>query len=150
MLMKEILFKELIKKGHSVENSVNIWDISDRSFRYINKEMAEAYLRLSEHPRYKAIVIDIEKKLLKENIKSFIKCVSDCEFNLIDMGTTNGEKAIAIIKELPQEIKLRYCPINVNEYLVKLALENVKKENFLNIIDYASRISKDFKSLDEI
>ncbi|MDO8508529.1 MAG: L-histidine N(alpha)-methyltransferase [Nanoarchaeota archaeon] len=150
MIIKELLLKELVKNGYSVENGINIWDISDRSFRFINKEMADAYLKLKEHPRYKSNVIDKELKLLKETSKQLLKCVEDCEFNLIDMGCISGEKAIELIKSLPKNLKLRYCPVNVNEYLVRLAEEGVKKENFPNVMDYAPRISKNFQSLDEI
>lgn len=150
MIMKDILLKEMIKNGYSVENEIRIWDISDRSFRYINKEMAEAYLKLREHPRYKATVIETETKLLVENIPELLKCVENCEFNLIDMGCNHGEKAIALMKKMPKNIKLRYCPVNVNEYLIKTSLENIKKENLPNIVEYAPRISKDFESLDEI
>lgn len=148
MLTKGLLIKELIKNGHSVENGVNIWDISNRSFRYINKEMAEAYLKLRQHPRYKKTVTEIEISLLKENAVDFIRCMEECYFNLIEMGCTDGEKARIIIKELPHEF--RYCPVNVNEYLVKLSLEEIKKENFPNVIEYAPRITKDFQSIGEV
>lgn len=150
MLTKEILIKELIKNGHSVENGVNVWDISNRSFRYINKEMAEAYLKLKDHPRYKATVTDTEIKLLKETMPTLIKCTENCEFNLIEMGCTDGEKAMALIKDFPKNTKLRYCPVNVNEYLVNLSFENVKKEKFLNVVEYAPRITKDFQGIGEV
>ncbi len=149
-MFKEILLKELIKKGYSREEGVNVWDISDRSLRYINKEMAESYLKLNEHPRYKATIIETEKKLLKDHITEFLKGIQDSSFNLIDMACTDGEKAKVIITHLQKEAKFRYCPVNINEHLVKLSLENIKKENFKNVEEYAPRISQNFESLGQI
>ncbi len=150
MINKETLIKEMIKNGYSKERGINVWDISDRSFRYINEDMAKSYLKLRDHPRYKATVIDIEKNLIKENAKKIVENIKENRFNLIDLGATNGEKAICLIKTLPKELKIRYCPVNVNEHLVENALENVKREKFTNIEEYAPRISKNFESLDEI
>ena len=150
MGLKGALLKELIKHGYSKEDNSRVWNIADRSFRYINKDMALSFLKLREHPRYKTTIMDIEIKLLKENILKFIESLGRCEFNLIDMGCIDGEKTKAIISSLPKEIKFRYCPVNVNEYLVKLAAENIKKESFHQVIDYAPRISKNFESMDQI
>ncbi len=150
MTIKDILVKELIKRGHSEDKGINIWDISNRSFRYINKEMADSYLRLRDHPRYKATIIDIEMKLLKDHMLEIIKTVGDSPFNMIELGVTNGEKAKAIINEIPKNFNFRYCPVNVNEYLVNTALENIRSENFPSIIEYAPLVSKDFTSLSVI
>lgn len=150
MITKEIICKELIKNGHSKDNGVKIWNIGDKSFRYINLEMAKAYLKLQEHPRYKATITEKEIKLLKENIVNFLEPMKESSFNLIDMGCINGIKAKTILTNLPSSMKIRYCPASVSEYLVKTSLENVKKENFHNVIEYAPRISPDFESLDQI
>ena len=149
MITKEILLKEIIKNGYYKENGARVWSIANRSFRYINPEMAKSYLKLKEHPRYKATIIDIEIKLLKENIQTFLKSLNGKEFNLI-VNCEDGTKAKAIISSLPKNMKIRYCPISVNEYLINLSLENVKKENFTNVIDYAPRITIDLESLDDV
>lgn len=150
MPMRSILFKELIKNGHAESNGSKVWDISRRYLRYINPEMAKAFLKIMEHPRYKATIIDIELRLLKENIAKFFKDIGEAPFNLIDMSCTDGSKITTIANSLPKNFKMRYCPVSVNEYLVNLSLNNVKSKNFGNIIDYAPRLAKDFESLDEI
>ena len=50
-----------------------------------NKKLATArlFLKLQEHPRYKATVIDIEIKLLKENISDFLKSFKDKGIKII-------------------------------------------------------------------
>lgn len=150
MELKGTLLKEIIKHGYSKENDSRIWNIGDRSFRYINKEMALAFLKLRDHPRYKATITEIEIKLLQSHIQEFLKNIGDYEFNLIEMGCVDGTKAKIIINSLDKKTKFRYCPINVNEYLVRLTTENIKKESFPNILDYAPRIAKNFESLDQI
>lgn len=148
MVSKEI-FSELVKNGYSEAESGKVWDIANMSFLYSTREMAKRFLELKNHPRYKATIIDIELMLLKENISSFLESFSNQKFNLIDMGCSDGTKAKEIIRILNNH-KLRYCPVSVNEYFVKLALENVKKEGFKNVVDYAPRVSPDFFSLEQI
>ncbi len=150
MITQEILLGELIKNGYSIENSIKIWNMARRCFRYINPEMAKAFLKVFEHPRFKATVNDIEIRLLKEHIPNFSSHIKENQFNLIDMSCIDGSKAKVIINALPKTMKIRYCPVSVSEYLVRFSLENVKKENFQNIIDHAPRIINDFENLDEV
>ena len=150
MIYKEVLLKELIKNGYALSNGIKVWDISKRTFRYISKEMAQAFLKLEEHPRYKANIIDTEIKLLKENASEFLKSLKNEPFNLIDVSCTEGIKAKEIINSLPKNMKIRYCPSCVNEFLVGLSLKNIKKENFSNIVDYAQSVTNDFESFDQV
>ena len=150
MSYKEIMCKELIKNGYSLENGVRVWSIARRAFRYMDSDMAKVYLKLREHPRYKAVIIDIEIELLKKYASGFLSLFKDEKFNLIDLAASDGLKAKTIIRLLPKNIKFRYCPVNINDYLVKVALENVKKEGFANVIEYAPRLSDDCKNFDEV
>ena len=150
MVTKEMIFKELVKNGYSQIKSGKVWDIADMSFLYLTPEMAQSFLKLKEHPRYKATVVNIEIGLLKKHASYFLKCVKDCKFNLIDMGCSDGLKAISLIRSLSRNINFRYCPVNINEHLVDLAMDNVKKEGFDSIVDYAPRVSQDFASMEEI
>jgi len=147
--MKETICRELIKNGYSEEKGVRVWDIARRAFRFVNLDMAKAFLKVREHPRYKATIMDIETNLLKENIPKFFKNFIDQRFNLINLSCVDGTKSKLILGLLPENLKLRYCPVSVSEYLVKLSLENVKKSNFTNVIDYAPRVSDDFWNLDQ-
>lgn len=150
MITKEILVNELVKNGYSQEGDSKEWSIAKRYFRYINPEMAEAFMKLREHPRAKATIIDSEIKLLKENISDLLKETKDEKFNLIDISCIDGMKAKEILKALPKDMKIRYCPVSVNEHFVNLSLENVKKEKFQNVADYSPQVTKDFEDLDEV
>lgn len=149
-MIKEEIMKELVKNGYAEESGSKVWNLANRSFWYISNEMAKTFLEVRKHPRYKTVIIDTEIKLLKENIAGFLAPLKNEKFNLIDMGCVDGSKAKEIISSLPSSIKLRYCPVCINEYFVKLSLENIKKENLENVIDYAPRVSPDFESLNEI
>jgi len=150
MINTEKLIKELVKNGYSKQGGSKEWDMSNLSLLYLNDNMAKDYLKLKKHPRYKATVIDIETNLLKQNINEVIDCVSECSFNLIDTGASEGEKAKILIKALGKGVRFRYCPVHVNNYLINLATESVKNDKFSNVIDYSPRICDDFSNLDEV
>ena len=150
MNSQEILLRELIKNGYSIENGIKVWDLSKRCFRYVNLDMAKAFLKLQEHPRYKATINDIEINLLKEHVPKLQINARKDQFNLIDMSCTEGTKAKVIINSLPKDINLRYCPVSVSEYLTELALKNIKKEKLQNVVDYAPKVTENFLNLDNI
>jgi len=140
MELKERLFRELVKKGYSqLSDGRKVWDVANRSFMYVTKELAEAFLNARAHPRYKEVVIDIEMRLLRENSKMFDGL--DEPFNLIDMGCGDGGKAKVFLELLDGKGRLRFCPVNVNQELVDLALRNVKELNFKNIGEYKPHIA---------
>ena len=150
MVDKEFLFRELVKNGYAQDNNKRIWNIANMSFLYLSDDMAKAFLRLKEHPRYKATIIDIEINLLKKYAKELFKDFDYKEFNLIDMGFNDGTKAKILLKELDKDLKIRYCSVCVNDFVNKLAMENVKKEGFKNVTDYARRIIPDFDDMDDV
>jgi uncharacterized SAM-dependent methyltransferase len=137
MELKDNVVKTLVKKGR-VERAdgSRVWDISDRGLLYIGPELAEAFLKLRAHPRYKATIIDLEISLLKKVAPKFLEIVGDKPCNLIDMGCGDGKKAEAFIESLNGKGNIRYCPVNINKGLVDLALKNLKEKNFPNVSDY--------------
>ena len=150
MVVGSIIFKEIIKRGYAESDSGRVWDIANMSFLHLTSEMAKGYLNLKEHPRYKATVVDIEIDLLKKHSANFLKCVENCQFNLIDFGCSDGLKAKVVIESLSKEMKFRYCPVSVNKYSVDLAFENVKKGDYENVKDYAPRVSDSLRTIGEI
>lgn len=150
MIYQQILMNELIKKGYSINNGSKEWKIANASLLYLTKDMAISFLELGKHPRYKAIVIDAEKKLLEKNAKEIMKCLEDCKFNLIDIGCVEGIKAKIVINAIPKNFKFRYCPFNVSSFLTEKAIENIKKGGFKNVAEYTPKVSPDFKDIAEI
>lgn len=150
MELKELIFKELVKNGYfQHKDGRKVWEAANRSFLYATIELAKSFLRLENHPRYKKTVIDSETNLLKENTKKFTEELKNENYNLIKVGCGNGEKTKVFLKELSGKGKLRFWPVNTNEYLVNIAVEKIKKAKFENIVEYHPQIAC-FESLNEI
>ena len=89
MELKEVLFKELVKKGYSeLKDGRKVWDVANRSIIYMTPELVDSFLKLREHPRYQKTIVEIETELLNGNAKKLIDGHINGPFNLIDMGCT--------------------------------------------------------------
>ncbi len=136
-----VLYKELIKKGHQPVNGNNVWDIADRKLLYFTKELADGYLGMQNFAKYKKSVIDREVNLFKEQTESLRNAIGNEPVNLIDVCCGDGAKVVELLKALDlKENQVRYCPVNVSEYLVDTALELVKKENFASVAEYKPHV----------
>ena len=150
MVIREVIFKELIKNGYSKSNGKKIWDIANRSLLNLTPEQAKAFLKLKNFKPYKKNVFDREVKLIKDNIGKFIEKIgTNKQFNLIDIGCGDGTKAKEFIRALRNKVKIRYCPISPDEYLINVAINNIKKGKFKNTIEYKP-YKADFESLDKV
>jgi len=150
MELKEVLFKELVKKGYSeLKDGRKVWDVANRSIIYMTPELVDSFLKLREHPRYQKTIVEIETELLNGNAKKLIDGHINGPFNLIDMGCEDGSKAKIFIKALNGKTKVRFCSVNVSEKLASLALKNMEKEKFSNV-EGCKKIIADFSSLHEI
>ncbi len=150
MRLKATLFKELIKQGPSIEDGKRVWDIAKRDFLFLTPELAKSFLKLRNHPRYQETVINREIELLKKNKDIIFKEVSEGNFNLVDMGCGNGQKAQVLLQSLcGVNADIRYCPVNVDEYLVNLAMGNIKMSGFDCVKEFQPRLAS-FNDLDEV
>ena len=138
MLLKDKIFKELAKNGYSEEKGKKVWNIANRSFLYFTKPLAESFLKLRTHPRYRTAVVDIEISLIKEYAQKFLEGIKNGNFSMIDLGCGDGIKSKAFFSSIKTDSKIRFCPVSVNPYLIDLALKNVKKEKFSFIKEYIS------------
>ncbi len=141
MKFKEVLLKELVKKGYEVKENKKVWNLANRSLLYMTPELAKSFLKLNEHPKYKKTVIEIEMDLIKKHAKEFVRCMNNDSYNLIDMGCGNGNKAKIFLEALEGKGKIRYCAVSPSEFLANIALENIKKANFKNVAEYKSYIT---------
>ena len=65
-VINDLIFKELIKRGYSLEGNTRVWNIADSKLWYLTPEQAQAYLEAVEKaPDYKLAMIDTEINLLK-------------------------------------------------------------------------------------
>ncbi|MFH1425194.1 MAG: L-histidine N(alpha)-methyltransferase [archaeon] len=137
MELREEIFKSLVRKGQSERrDGRKVWDISDRGLLYVSDGLAESFLKLRAHPRYRATIINIEIELLEKMAFKFFEIVGDEPCNLIDLGCGDGKKAMAFIRKLRGKGNICYCPVSVNKGLVGLALKNIRGEKFVNVKNY--------------
>ena len=133
MQLKNVLFKEFIKNGYAREGGKKVWNIADRKFLYMTPKLAKSFLRLRNLEFYKQQVINREIALLHANAPTLSKIIGKESYNLIDVYCGDGKKACEFIRALGDKGNIRYCPVNVHDYLTTLALKNVKKENFKSV-----------------
>lgn len=134
MNVKKILIDELIKNGYSEENGKRVWDLANRSLLHMTPNLSKAFMSLLEFEPYRKNIYQKEIDLIKRNGRNFVKEIgTDQPFNLIDIGCGNGEKAKAILEAFEDKVKIRYCPVNPGDYMIKIATKNVKQLKLKNL-----------------
>jgi L-histidine Nalpha-methyltransferase len=148
--INDLIFKELIKRGYSLEGKTRIWNIADSKLWYLTPKQAQAYLDLENSHQYKKGVVNAEFELVEGNVKDILNNLSPEPLNVIDLGCGDGKKAAHLIGHLKQKIKkLRYCPIDISGYMVVKAIETVSQIDVHEIIESQYNIS-DFENLENI
>lgn len=150
MQVNDLIFKELLKRGYSLEGKTRIWNIADSKLWYLTPEQAQAYLDLEKSTEYnKAVNKNQGENLLISNIKLILKEIEKKSINVVDLGCGDGKKAFMLIKALQGKVKVRYCPIDISGYMVQKAKETFSKLNIDEIIEFQYNIS-DFENLENI
>lgn len=150
--VNDLIFKELIKRGYSLEGNTRIWNIADSKLWYLTPEQAQAYLDLDSSKDYREATGQKQgEEMIDSFAKEILSFMGDTPFNLVDLGCGNGKKAESLInhlKEIKQEIKVRYCPIDISGHMVEEAIETFKKRDE-EILELQYNIS-DFDNLRNI
>jgi len=145
-----LIFKELIKRGYSLEGNTRVWNIADSKLWYLKPEQAQAYLDLENSEGYKDKVDDAEPELLTVCVDEIKKLVKEGEsINVIDLGCGDGKKAAKILKGLDKWVRVRYCPIDISAYMVREAITTISKTDVEEIVEFQWNIS-DFENLSNI
>jgi len=148
-IINDLIFKELIKRGYSLEGNTRIWNIADSKLWYLTPEQAQAFLDLEKSKGYNEEIIQKEIKLIKDNMPEVLKLVGEGPLNLIDLGCGDGGKAVLFLNALKKRGKLRYCPIDISSYMVDKAIKRVSKESVDEIIKFQWNIS-DFENIENV
>lgn len=151
MEFNDLIFKELLKRGYSLEGKTRVWNIADSKLWYLTPEQAQAFLDLEEKsPEYKRDLVQKEIEMIKRNIDKIIKKIGYKKpINIIDLGCGDGKKAVIFIKFLQGKLKIRYCPVDISNYMIERALENIKKMNIEEVVEFQWNVS-DFENLENI
>jgi uncharacterized SAM-dependent methyltransferase len=147
--VNDIIFKELIKRGHSVENGKKVWNIADSKLWYLTPKQAQSFLDLEDEKEYKKQVTQNEIDLINENITEIINKFGKEPLNIIDIGCGDGRKAEIFLKDFKNH-NIRYCPIDISSYMVNKSLERLKKIDVVDeVIEFQWNIS-DFDNIENI
>ena len=150
MEINDLIFKELIKRGYSLEGNTRVWNIADSKLWYLTPEQAQGFLDLEQGKFYQKDVIQKEIDLVNENMDDIIKEIGAKKpLNIIDLGCGDGKKAVLFIGNLKDKLKIRYCPIDISSYMVAKALERIKELNVGEVVEFQWNIS-DFDNLDNV
>lgn len=150
MQVNDLIFKELIKRGYSLEGRTRVWNIADSKLWYLTPEQAQAYLDLEGSQEYKKAMFDTEIEMLKKHMHEIAEEILNSEkINIIDIGCGDGKKAVPVIDVLNEKSSLRYCPIDISGYMVQKAIEKITKLNKGEVVQFKWNIS-DFDNLENV
>lgn len=149
MQVNDLIFKELIKRGYSLEGKTRVWNIADSKLWYLAPEQAQAFLDLEQSEDYQKDVIQKEIDLVKDNIDAILKSVNKKPVNIIDLGCGDGKKAVIFINYLKGKVKLRYCPVDISDYMIEKALDRIRKINAGEVVEFQWNVS-DFENLENV
>jgi len=148
--INDLIFKELIKRGYSLDGKTRVWDLGDSKLWYLKPEQAQGYLDLIETDAYKKKFINKEENLISKKMQEIVDMVNNEPINLVDLGCGDGTRAIRFIKELSKKIKLRYCPVDISAYMVNKAVKNINVvEGVKEVVEFHWNIS-DFDNTENI
>jgi uncharacterized SAM-dependent methyltransferase len=150
--INDLIFKELIKRGYSLEGKTRVWNIADSKLWYLTPLQAQAYLDLVSTEEYKKGIGPKELTLIHKYKSKIIESIGDKPINIVDLGCGNGKKGAIIIEEskLVGIKKIRYCPIDISGYMVEHAIEEVSKLKFVDEILKVQWNISDFENLENI
>ena len=149
MQVNDLIFRELIKRGYSLEGKTRVWNIADSKLWYLTPEQAQAFLDLEKSKSYQKDVIQKEIDLIRDHIDDMLNKFNKKPVNIIDLGCGDGKKAVIFIQYLKGKVKLRYCPIDISDYMIDKALEKIKKINAGEVVEFQWNVS-DFENLENI
>jgi uncharacterized SAM-dependent methyltransferase len=138
--INDVVFNELLKRGYSVEGKNKVWNIADSKLWYLTSEQAQAFLDLENKDTKQKMFAKKEMDLLKQKFSELTSGIMDKYVTIIDLGCGNGQKALSFIKQFKDKSKVRYCPIDVNEFMVQQAFKNFSKHKGINMVKFKSNI----------
>lgn len=147
--INDLIFKELIKRGYSVEGKTRVWNIADSKLWYLTPEQAQGYLDLEKSSEYQKDVNQAGDFLVGKNMKEIMASIGSGPLNIVDLGCGDGRKACQVMKYLKDKNRLRYCPIDISGYMVAKAIETAQKTKIAEIVEFKYNIS-DFENLDNL
>ncbi|MEM4259264.1 MAG: L-histidine N(alpha)-methyltransferase [Candidatus Pacearchaeota archaeon] len=149
MNINGLIFKELLKRGYSLDGKTRVWNIADSKLWYLTPPQAQAYLDLVSSEEYKKGIGPKELTLLNEHMDEILSNLEAGPINIVDLGCGNGKKAAMFIEKMKGKFKIKYCPIDISGYMTEQAIETVKKLDAAEVVQVKWNIS-DFENLENV
>lgn len=146
--INDLIFKELIKRGYSLEGNTRVWNIADSKLWYLTPEQAQAYLDVEKSEKFKELADSVEFELLDGSIKDIQDEIGKVPINVVDLGCGDGKKGAFVVKKLKNK-EIRYCPVDISSYMVEKAIDTFSEMNVEAVVDFRYNIS-DFENLENI
>jgi len=138
--INDLIFKELIKRGYSLEGKNKVWNIADSRFWYLTSEQAKAFLNLERKDTKQKLFANKEMELIKSNFSNLIMGLENKKINVIDLGCGDGLKGMSFVKQFKNKSNVRYCPIDINEFMIKETMNNFSKLKNVDILKLKNNI----------
>ena len=143
--LNDLFLQAFMKNGFARVNGNKSWELTELQYLGLTDELSKGFLLFSSTPMYRKQFFELEIKMIKERISTIIEDIGDNSFNLIDIYCGDGLKVVEFIKEFNSKtngsVNIRYCPFNSSQYLIDLAISNVKKAGFSNVNSYQPYLS---------
>ncbi len=150
MKINSLIFKELLKRGYSLDGKTRIWNIADSKLWYLTPQQAQGFLEMESNSKdYQEGIVQKEIDLINEHIDKIMQKLSGNSVNIIDLGCGDGKKAVLFLKHLKGKVKLRYCPIDISDFMVNKAIEKISQVVPGEVVKFQWNIS-DFEYLENI
>lgn len=150
MKVNDLIFKELLRRGYSLEGNTRVWNIADSKLWYLTPEQAQAYLNLDKSDKYSDKMFNTELQMLSQHIENIsTEVLHGSPVNIIDIGCGDGKKAVPVIEELDGQVPLRYCPIDISSHMVAKAVEKIQALKKGEVVQFKWNIS-DFENLENV
>lgn len=147
--INDLIFREMIKRGYSLEGNTHVWNIADSKLWYLTPPQAQAFLDLEKSKEYNKDIIKKEIDLITANLPEIMQSVGEGPVNLIDVGCGDGKKAVIFIDHMKGKSKVRYCPIDISSYMVEKAIKNILNKDVEEIIKFQWNVS-DFENIENV
>jgi hypothetical protein len=153
--LHDMLLQAFLKNGFARTNGNKSWELTELQYLSLTDDLARGFLSFSTLPKYRKHFFELEVDMIKDHGQKIVESIGGINFNLVDIYCGNGLKAIELIKEINSrtggKIKIRYCPINASQYLLDLAVNNMKDAKLPNVLEYKPFLSSgDGRCLREI
>lgn len=146
MKINDLIFKELIKRGFTLEGNTRVWNLADSKLWYLTPDQAQGFLDLESADNYKMTITNKEINLIRKYLPTIESRLGRNSYNVVDLGCGDGEKASLFISQLSRHLKIRYCPIDISSYMVQSSAKKMRDLELSEVVEFKWNVS-DFENL---